>query len=72
MRSETMKLFILAVVLIVTLIFAGLSRTRYISIDVWLTYPDRQCVRIVPSSAGTCDDIPTQHNIVWVDPELAK
>ena len=41
--------------------------------DYWLSIPDvhfstmhQKCVKIVPHTAGTCDDLPRRYGVVWV------
>ena len=34
--------------------------------DVRLTWPERECVAVVPETAGTCDDPPERFHTVWV------
>ena len=31
-----------------------------------------KCVKVIPASSGTCEDLPEQYNIVWVAPMLTR
>ena len=33
---------------------------------VYRSWSTKECVKVEPESAGTCDDLPKRHEIVWV------
>ena len=35
---------------------------------VRMTWPDRECIEVVPPEAGTCAELPARHDVQWVAP----
>lgn len=35
---------------------------------VYVSWPDQVCRKVEPAHAGSCEDLPTRYEVLWVDP----
>lgn len=61
-----MKVFDFSAALLVAGVFSLLFLVYLRTPEVYLSHSTKECVKVVPTEAGTCDALPPRYEVVWV------